>query len=429
MAWLLVISVATPSAMTLFLGGVKFTPARAIITCLLVPALFELFRKDRLRGGADLFAVVASVLMVCVTLQTDPQSWSSALALVLEFTGSYFVARAYIYGPLALRSFTQALKPIAAVVIGLAFLEHVAGSLITHNTIAAIWGLPPANSPEFRYGVMRASATFPHPILYGTFCAIAGAIFLYSERGVNRILFVGLAFFGCVLSMSSAPLMSFFIAIGVCIYDVMLRRFSWRWRAMGLSLTAMLIVIYCATNKPISWVVAHLTLDPATGYFRVATWDVAFHYIGLSPYVGYGFEAFADRDDFFGNASVDSVWLTMALRFGIPFIILVFVMNVLAFRRSGPTVGPRKNGLRKDSHDYMYTGFTLVVILFMFTGLTVHYWNNIWMFWGICIGIRASLREEFLKRQAVSATARRCNGGAGDARQAASPSQIAGYRM
>jgi hypothetical protein len=29
----------------------------------------------------------------------------------------------------------------------------------------------------------------------------------------------------------------------------------------------------------------------------------------------------------------------------------------------------------------------------MFAGLTVDFWNYTWMFWGLCIGIRASLRE------------------------------------
>jgi hypothetical protein len=41
----------------------------------------------------------------------------------------------------------------------------------------------------------------------------------------------------------------------------------------------------------------------------------------------------------------------------------------------------------------MRRAFTLVILMFMFTGLTVHFWNYMLMFWGICLGIRASLRE------------------------------------
>jgi len=35
----------------------------------------------------------------------------------------------------------------------------------------------------------------------------------------------------------------------------------------------------------------------------------------------------------------------------------------------------------------------LLLLVFMFSGLTVHFWNYMWMFWGVCLGVRASLRE------------------------------------
>ena len=42
----------------------------------------------------------------------------------------------------------------------------------------------------------------------------------------------------------------------------------------------------------------------------------------------------------------------------------------------------------------MRTGFTMALTMMMFMGLTVHYWAYMWTFWGLCIGIRASLREQ-----------------------------------
>jgi len=44
----------------------------------------------------------------------------------------------------------------------------------------------------------------------------------------------------------------------------------------------------------------------------------------------------------------------------------------------------------------MATGFTMVLGMFMFVGLTVHFWNYMWISWGLCIGTRASVREWFL---------------------------------
>ena len=47
----------------------------------------------------------------------------------------------------------------------------------------------------------------------------------------------------------------------------------------------------------------------------------------------------------------------------------------------------------------MRHAFTLVLLMFMFTGLTVHFWKSMLMFWGLCLGIRASLRELAIKTE------------------------------
>lgn len=426
-AWMLLIGIATPATMTIFIGGAKFIPGRIVICLLLLPALFELFRKGRHLVASDLFACLVSAWIVGATFDTDPDSWSSGFALVVEFLGGYIVARAFFFGRPALQAFVGALKFVAVIVIALAALEHLTQHIITYNVVAALWGLPHF-TPEYRYGLLRAFSTFPHPILYGTFCVVAGTIFLYSERSVlGRILYAGGCFFGCVLAVSSAALISFMIVISVYSYDRIMRRYPWRWHVLVTGSCAVLVMVFVLANKPVSWIVSHLTLDPSTGYFRVATWDSAFYYIGLSPYVGFGFEAHGVIGDFFGNASVDSVWLALALRFGIPVIVFLFLANVATFYRSGLSAGGRQSDPYMSR---MRTAFTLVLVVFMFTGLTVHYWNNIWMFWGICIGIRGSLREEYLGTAKSVASEHRRQGWSTRARHLVmGPPQVTGHRM
>jgi len=325
--------------------------------------------------------------MFAAVLQTD-QGWSSAAALILEFSGGYIVARAYFFGRGGLEAFVRVLKPVTAAIVAVAVLEH----LTRHNIVAGLMGLQ-STDYEYRYGLLRATSTFPHAILFGSFCAVAGAVFLYSERSfLGRFLYCGLCLFGCVLAMSSAPLMAFGIVLSVYCYDQMLQGCRWRWQALTASLFTLLGVVFLVANKPVSWIVANLTLDPATGYFRVATWESASYYIDLSPYVGYGFGSYASPDDFFGNASVDSVWLTLALRFGIPLVIFILLANIAAFFPSKRTASiPRGHDAYMSN---MRTAFTLGLAMFMFVGMTVHYWNNSWIFWGIWIGIRASLKED-----------------------------------
>jgi len=398
--WFLLIAVFMPATMTIYVGDAKLIPGRIAIILLLAPALLQ-FRHNRHLVLADVFVAVASVWMMVAILQADPASWTSAAALVLEFGGAYFIGRAFYITPAAQFSFVRILGPIAIVIVALAALEHLTQSIVTNNIIASLWGLP-LLEPEYRSGLVRAFSTFPHPILYGTFCVVAGALFLFMQP--RRLVLAAGCLGGCVLAVSSAPLISFIIVIFTFVYDRLLHNISPRWKALVIGLASMLTLVILITNKPISWIVSNLTFDPSTGYFRVATWDSALYYIGQSPYFGYGFETYGKAEDFFSNASVDSVWLTLALRFGWPVVIAIVlacfaaVMPVRA--KSGANVSdPRVISLR--------TGFTAAIVVFMFAGLTVHYWNNIWIFWGLCLGIRASFQEAFAWSRRPAPAARR----------------------
>jgi hypothetical protein len=389
--WLIMIGVFIPASMTVFIGDSKFTPGRITIFLLLLPALVLLFRKGRHLVAPDYCICAASVWMIGATILTDrSSSISSSVAEVIEFSGSYVIARAYFFGPRALQSFVQVLKIIAIATIVCAALEHLSGSYLVNNTVAAIWGDPGAE-PDYREGILRARSTFPHPILYGTFCTVAGAIFLYSEISrFSRIFYVGLCFVGCILAVSSAPLISFAVAISVYCYDCVMR-LSWRWKLFTTVMGGMLLTVFLVANRPTSWLIANLTLDPSTGYFRQATWDRALFNIGLSPLTGYGFDAFGDPSEFFDHASIDSIWLVLAIRFGVPVVVFILLASVTSFLQSKAHVrgaDPYMNNMR--------TAFTLVLFIFALAGLTVHFWHSIWIFWGMCIGIRASLRENSL---------------------------------
>ena len=115
-------------------------------------------------------------------------------------------------------------------------------------------------------------------------------------------------------------------------------------------------------------------------------WDAALTYIAQSPVIGYAYQLLNNG---ILDGTVDSIWLVISLRFGVPMFILFVLTNVAAFFPS-----QREFKGTGDVHmDQMRRAFTLVLLMFMFTGLTVHFWNFMLMFWGLCLGIRASLRE------------------------------------
>ena len=396
--WLIVVGMFMPT-IQVYLGAAKFTPARIAIALLLIPALARLLRKGRQVMASDVFACATSAWMLGASAAVDGTLHPSAIAQVLEFLGAYTVARAYVFGRPAQQAFIQAFKVVTITLIVLATFDTVSGRVIVHDTFATLFSMPPLD-PQYREGLVRAASTFDSPILFGAFCTIAAAILLYSERGpIGRIIYGGLCFFGCVLALSSAPLLSFVLVVSLFLYDTIMKKYAWRWKVFIAAVIGLVLTIFALANRPISWIVAHLTLDPSTGYFRIATWDHALENIWLSPLVGYAFNEYGDAQELFDRASVDSVWLVFALRFGVPMVFFLLLTNVAVVLRSKTKAG---NRTRDQYMDNMRMAFTLVIITFVFTGLTVHFWNAVWAFWGLSIGICASLKEYHSRVRAYS---------------------------
>ena len=133
----------------------------------------------------------------------------SAGAEALEFLAGYVVGRGFFTGQERLDSFIGALEAIVIIIFLMAVADELSGQLVMHNSLGWLSShLIPG--PLYRQDMLRASASFEHPILLGTFCTIAGAILLYAERTfIRRMFYVGICLFGCILSVSSGPLLVF----------------------------------------------------------------------------------------------------------------------------------------------------------------------------------------------------------------------------
>lgn len=389
-AWLILLGIIVPaSTVQIYLAGAKLTAGRIGIVLLLLPALFAFFQKGRRTLMLSDFLAVATVAwMLFATVSTSLSGLSSTGAEGLEFVGAYLVARTFFVGPAALQSFVRGLKFFVTICVILGAAETVSGQLIVHNTLAALLHSSAPLLPAHRLGLTRALSTFDHPILFGDFCTIVAAIFLYSERNVVwRVFWVGICFTGCFCSLSAAPFLSFFIIVSLYAYDQLLRRSPIRWTALWVTVIVFITLIFLITDHPIGWIISHMTLDPVSGYYRLLIWNLALPKISLAPFTGYSFESL--NQDILDN-TIDCVWLVLALRFGIPMIALLFLTNVAACL---PTAEGRKSYGSTYMHE-MRLAFTIVLVMFMLNGLTVHYWNYIWIFWGLCVGVRASFREQ-----------------------------------
>ena len=311
----------------------------------------------------------------------------------LEFLGAYLVGRAFFGGPAAQKTFVRTFKVITIVLFLLALADSISGRWIVQDTLASIFNAV-APGALYRENMIRATATLDHPILLGAFFSLGTAIFLFSETSpLSRVFYAGLCLLGCILALSSASLLSWLMIVATYSYDRLLKDYPWRWSAMWLLIGVITFAIFLVTNAPLGWIITHLTLDPESGYFRYLIWDAALTRISQAPFVGF---AFTPTGNNILEATVDCVWLAYALRFGIPMIVFLFLTNLAAIFSTGRIP---KDHIADQFTEQITRAFTVVLVMFMFIGLTVHFWNYMWIYWGLCIGIRASLGGTSLDHQ------------------------------
>ena len=181
--------------------------------------------------------------------------------------------------------------------------------------------------------------------------------------------------------------MSISIVLAAYAYDRLMSTWPWRWSALWIAVAILILTLFLVSNDPMAFIINHLTMDPQTGHFRLLIWNAALAKISDAPLTGFAFDTL---DSEFLDHTVDSVSLVFMLRFGIPMIVLLLLTNLAAFL-------PTRRSIQKltcaSYIDQMRPAFTMVLAMFMFIGLTVHFWNYTWIFWSLCIGIRSSLRE------------------------------------
>ena len=107
-----------------------------------------------------------------------------------------------------------------------------------------------------------------------------------------------------------------------------------------------------------------------------------------SPWVGIAFEwpEVAKRIGFL-FWSIDTLWLYLALAYGIPGVVLIALSMVSA--ACYPMSGRGENLSTDESR--LATGLSVSIAVIVLLGFTVHFWGASWMLVGLLVGVRAHL--------------------------------------
>jgi len=275
---------------TVKVGTVDFSVGRIVIIVLFaniffntdLPSIFKVVWLDRLVIILFLAEVVAGFTT------TEPMALLEYRAGdFFDMALPYFAVRLIITNKERYITLLKAIAWSAGVLALFAFYEAMTGT----NLLALGRSLsPPGIRLELFY---RAQTTFRHPIYYGVFSAIAGAVCMgLFENGKKdefryKVL-VALIFCGCFFSMSSGGLLAMagaLLFIGYFKY----RRY---WKQAIVGIIIMCGVVEVLSNRHFYDVIDRFTFNAKTAWYRSRLFEVAFFEGGMNGHwvTGYGFK-------------------------------------------------------------------------------------------------------------------------------------------
>lgn len=383
----LIIAFLCPTEFSLFIADLRIPPHRLALLVLLPIAFARLLldRNHRIRLF-DVLMIAFQVWTVLIFMYHQGASGGLVYggSLALDGLGAYLVARVWVRDE---ATFLAVLRALAVAVLAAALIalpETLLGQNFTHDILGAITGYHHPTAIETRLGLTRAYGTFDHPIHYGTFCASLLALFWYasidqSQRYRRTALLVG----ATLLGLSSAPILCLALQAGLLVWERATRRIPSRTTLtltvlVGLYIGADLVM----SRSPINFIATGLTLDSWTGYYRLQIWEHGLNNVYNNFWSGIGLNDWT-RAWWMASSTIDAFWLVIAMREGVPGLLLIVSSIALITR------GIVKFGLRHPSASVrnMSRGWIMSLIALSLVGCTVHYWNVLYAYFFFFIGL------------------------------------------
>lgn len=327
----------TPEA-RLDLGGFQLYPYRLAFFASLPFTALRVARRPIRLGFTDLLFISSACLMFLATAvhYTVDVAFKTGAANMLDMLLAYLTGRVYFRSTLDIRRFLYRVSPLLAGVAVMMALESITHQYIVRPFVSAVTGHSSAaflaQIYEIRNGFLRATGPFMHPITAGLFFGTLAP--LYATADLPKRRWWGLiSCVGGIFGWSSAGIASILVGILLAVYQNLQPKLRTGWPVVVFTLVVMMVLVEALTESGIiRFIIRYGSLNPQTGYFRLAIWEYGSASVAKSPWFGIGFESY-ERPSWMKTASVDNYWLLHAMRYGIPGFALMFVGVIFAITR------------------------------------------------------------------------------------------------
>jgi O-antigen ligase len=291
----------------------------------------------------------------------------------IETIGAYLLGRCFIRDADGFYNSIQILFGIILVLMPFAMLELVTGHNLLREVFAAI--LPTNFYPQEQRagGLTRVLSVFDHPILFGLcsggILALVHLVLGYQkgffQRSFRTLIVGGTAF----MSLSAGPIGAVAIQTLLLSWNGLLWGIRSRWKILIVILVCLVLLIEVVANRSaLNIIVTSFVFDAASYWYRTLIWTFGSETVLNHPLFGVGLKDW-ERPQWMPTASIDTFWLYLAIRAGLPaacLMLLAFLWVYLAVSF--------KKGLEGKLAEYR-TGFLISMTGFFLVGWTAHFWD------------------------------------------------------
>lgn len=382
---ILLIAFFVPTEFSFNLGPLRLTPYRLILIVSFLPALLRLFSgKAGPLNSIDFFLGV-HLLWAYVVFGVHHgvlAAFESGGIRMLEIGGGYLLARAFITGEREFRGFFAMLGVLLVLLAPIVIFESVTGIFPIKYFSTLVTGNEFFFPMETRGGFDRAVGSFDHPILLGVFAASGLSILWggsFPRVGHPRVRrLAAVAAVGAALSsVSAGAVVVLGVQLALLFWASRTQHIHRRWGLLLFLVIAFYVSIELLSNRSgINVLLHYFTFDAHNAFYRLAIFDWGMINVWANPIFGIGFNDWVRAD--WMTSSMDNLWLLQAVTFGIPgFITFTLPFVIMGFSGWGRH-SPRLGRLR--------TEWTIALISLIIAGCTVHFWNNLIVYFFFFLG-------------------------------------------
>lgn len=391
-----------PPEARFYLLGVNLPVYRLIIIGFALPWIMMFERRKFKMSFADILVLCASAWTIASFNHNYgyDTGFIRAMGVVIDTAGGYLVARICIRSPKDLRLFLLLIIPGIFTAGVFMVAESLSKNFIIRPEFSKLFGQISAYSQgdsngfleikkEFRLGMMRAFSFFSHPILGGLI--LTSTIILYVNSGIKKWpKYVGIisGMFG-FFALSSATIISIILSFALLAMDKILSHVKlFNWYILISIVLIVGLILEVSSNSGLLKFLIRQTLDPQTGYYRIAIWEYGIISIENNPIYGIGYNEYDRPTSLLPSASVDAHFLALGIRDG------AFVPLAIFFAMIGVLFSLGSNVGRFSGHDRMIMfGVNGMLFGLFLASMTVTFFGEGLIWFMAWLGIAASLAQ------------------------------------